>query len=50
MDKKKKTSMVKEGKKTGKALKQSWGGLWDLGDKLKNIEAAKKRSAKGSKK
>ena len=44
---KKKTSVMKETKKTGKALKQSWGGLWDLGDKLKNIDAAKKRSTKG---
>ena len=51
MGSKKKTGTVKqEMKKTGKAaekvVKEGWGGLWNLGGKLKNIEAAKKRSTK----
>ena len=45
-EKKKKSNLGKEIKKTGGALKQSWGGLWKLGDQIKNIDAAKKRGLK----
>lgn len=52
-DKKKIGTVKQEMKKTGKAaekvVKEGWGGLWHLNNKLKNVDAAKKRSTKGMK-
>jgi hypothetical protein len=51
-DKKKTGTVKQELKKTGKAaekvVKEGWGGLWQFGKQIKNIEAAKKRSTKGN--
>ena len=41
-----KQEMKKTGKAAEKVVKEGWGGLWNLGSKLKNIDAAKKRSTK----
>ena len=40
-------SVFTETKKTGEGLWKAWGGMKILGDKVKNIDAAKKRSTKG---